>query len=125
MVHVIERPDVAEQYERLFINLFGGASPAETKAWIDANDPLSPDAPLVVGFSPRSGETDLDLFASEIRGAQRDVLFCTAFDLEDRLEQALLGSPHDNILRLGLQNSRSAITGFHRDRTADFAARHF
>jgi phosphatidylserine/phosphatidylglycerophosphate/cardiolipin synthase-like enzyme len=33
-----------------------------------------------------------------------------------------LGKPHDPILRLGLQNSRSEITGYHRDRTADFVA---
>lgn len=125
VVHTIKRPDVARTYLDLFELLFSGATPAETKAWIDANNPLSPDASLVVGFSPRSGEVDLDLFASEIGAASRDVLFCTAFDLEDRIEQALLGKPRDDILRLGLENSRSAITGFHRDRTADFSATAF
>ncbi|HEY6780995.1 MAG TPA: phospholipase D-like domain-containing protein, partial [Thermoleophilaceae bacterium] len=125
VVHIIRRPDVARTYLRLFEVLFSGATPAETKAWIDANNPLSPDEPLVVGFSPRSGEVDLDLFVSEIGKAHRDVLFCTAFDLNDRLESALLGAPHDDILRLGLQNSRSKITGYHRDRTADFNATAF
>ncbi len=125
VVHVIKRPDVARTYLDLFEVLFGGATPAETKAWIDANNPLSPDAPLVVGFSPRSGEVDLDLFASEINSAHRDVLFCTAFDLEPRIEKALLGKANDDILRLGLENSRSKITGFHRDRSADFAATAF
>ena len=105
--------------------LFGGADPTATRAWIDANNPLSADAPLVVGFSPRSGDVDIDLFASEIGRAHRDVLFCTAFDLDDRLENALLGAPHDSILRLGLENTRSKITGFHRDRTADFSAAAF
>jgi phosphatidylserine/phosphatidylglycerophosphate/cardiolipin synthase-like enzyme len=33
-----------------------------------------------------------------------------------------LGEPHDPLLRLGLQNTRSKITGFHRDRSADFVA---
>lgn len=122
VVHVVERPDVAASFLDLFDVLFGGASTAETKAWIDAHNPLSPDAPLAVGFSPRSGEVDLDLIADEIRRARRDVMFCTAFDLDDRIEQALLGAPHDDVLRLGLQNTRSAITGFHRDRTADFSA---
>jgi PLD-like domain len=122
VVHVVERAGVARRYLDLFELLFAGATPAETKRWIDANNPLSPDEPFVVGFSPRSDEVDLNLFAAEIRAARRDVLFCTAFDLEDRIEQALLGAPHDDILRLGLQNSRSAITGFHRDRTADFSA---
>jgi phosphatidylserine/phosphatidylglycerophosphate/cardiolipin synthase-like enzyme len=50
------------------------------------------------------------------------VFFCTTFNLYDAVEQALLGRPHDAILRLGLENRRSAITGFHRDRTADFSA---
>ena len=51
------------------------------------------------------------------------MLFCTAFGLYDGIEKALLGEPYDPILRLGLQNSRSEITGFHRDRTAHFVAR--
>jgi hypothetical protein len=125
VVHLVERSDVAHSYLELFEVLFAGADPAETRAWIDANNPLSADDPIVVGFSPRSGKGDLDLFKNEIDGAARDVLFCTAFDLEDRIEQALLGAPHDNILRLGLQNTRSEITGYHRDRTANFSATTF
>jgi phosphatidylserine/phosphatidylglycerophosphate/cardiolipin synthase-like enzyme len=125
VVHIVERTDVARQYLALFEQLFGGDTTAEAKAWIDAHDPLPADGALLVGFSPRGGTVDLDLFADEIRGAQRDVLFCTAFDLDDRIEAALLGQAHDDILRLGLQNSRSAITGFHRDRTADFSATAF
>lgn len=125
VVHIVERPELAKRYLDLFKVLFAGETPPETKAWIDANDALSPDDPLVVGFSPRSGEVDLDLFVSEVGASHRDVLFCTAFDLDDRIEKALLGAPHDDILRLGLENSRSKITGFHRDRTADFEATGF
>jgi phosphatidylserine/phosphatidylglycerophosphate/cardiolipin synthase-like enzyme len=125
VVHEVDDPAVASRYLALFEQLFGGDTPSETKAWIDANDALSADAPLVVGFSPRSGKVDLDLFAAEIAGARRDVLFCTAFDLDDRIDTALLGAPHDSIVRLGLQNTRSSITGFHRDRTADFVATAF
>ncbi len=77
----------------------------------------------MAGFSPRGGEVDLDLFAAEIRGAARDVLFCTVFKLNQRIREALLGQPHDAILRFGLQNTRDdTITGIHRDRTADFVA---
>jgi phosphatidylserine/phosphatidylglycerophosphate/cardiolipin synthase-like enzyme len=125
VVHIVERADVGLQYLALFEQLFGGATPAETKKWIDAQNPLSRQGRLSVGFSPRSGEIDLDLFVEEIGQAKRDVLFCTAFDLDDRLEQALLGDPHDDTLRVGLQNTRSAITGFHRDRTARFVATAF
>ncbi len=122
VVHTADRPELAAKYLQLFEVLFGGANPAATKKWINVNNPLSSDAPIVAGFSPRSGEVDLDLFAAEIRGAARDVLFCTAFDLNARILEALKGEPHDAILRFGLQNSPDTITGIHRDRTADFVA---
>jgi phosphatidylserine/phosphatidylglycerophosphate/cardiolipin synthase-like enzyme len=122
VVHTALRPELAQKYLELFEVLFGGATPGDTKKWINVNNPLSSDAPIVAGFSPRGGEVDLDLFAAEIRGAAGDVLFCTAFDLNDRILEALKGKPHDEILRFGLQNSRDEITGIHRDRTADFVA---
>jgi hypothetical protein len=122
VVHVAERPELAAKYLEVFELLFGGASPADTKKWINANNQLGFDDLIVAGFSPRGGEVDLELFAAEIRGAARDVLFCTAFDLNQRILDALLGQPHDPILRFGLQNMPSAITGVHRDRTADFVA---
>ena len=84
-------------------DLFSSATPDKTKKWINVNNPLSSDAPIVAGFSPRGGEVDLDLFAAEIRGAARDVLFCTVFKLNQRIREALLGQPHDAILRFGLE----------------------
>jgi hypothetical protein len=122
VVHIAERPELAAKYLQVFELLFGGASPADTKKWINANNHLGADDLIVAGFSPRGGEVDLELFAAEIRGAARDVLFCTAFDLNKRILEALLGQPHDPILRFGLQNTPSEITGVHRDRTADFVA---
>jgi hypothetical protein len=122
VVHTADRPELARQYLDLFEVLFGGNTPAETKKWINVNNTLSPDAGIVAGFSPRKGEGDLALFAAEIKGAARDVLFCTAFDLNERILEALMGAEHDSILRFGLQNSRDKITGIHRDRTADFVA---
>jgi hypothetical protein len=122
VVHVAERPELAAKYLEVFELLFSGATPADTKKWINANNHLAADDAIVAGFSPRGGEVDLELFAAEIRGAARDVLFCTAFDLNKRILEALLGQPHDPILRFGLQNTPSEITGVHRDRTADFVA---
>lgn len=122
VVHTADRPELARQYLDLFEVLFSGKTVGETRTWINENNPLSPDAGIVAGFSPRKGEGDLDLFAAEIRGAARDVLFCTAFDLNERILEALKGAPNDSILRFGLQNSRDEITGIHRDRTADFVA---
>ncbi len=122
VVHVIRREDVAQQYLDLFEVLFEGADVGATRSYVTANNPVDVQRPLFVGFSPRSGGADLAAFTERIGAATRDVLFCTAFDLDDGIEGALLGEPHDPILRLGLQNSRSQITGYHRDRTADFVA---
>ncbi|MNO93020.1 hypothetical protein D3C76_846080 [compost metagenome] len=49
-------------------------------------------------------------------------MFVTAFVLPERILDALLGAPNDDVLRYGLQNTKSRITGFHADRTAEFAA---
>lgn len=125
VVQVLRRKDFAARYLELFEVIFGGATPTETRHWIDANNPLDPDADFFVGFSPRTGRTDLAEFNNIIGDATRDVLFCTAFDLDDGLEEALLGEPDDKILRFGVENTRSSITGFHRDRTAQFAATAF
>ena len=123
VVHTADRAELAQKYLELFEVLFAGKTVGETRKWINVNNPLSSDAGIVAGFSPRSGQVDLDLFAAEIRGAARDVLFCTAFRLNARIVEELRGKPNDAILRFGLQNTADdTITGTHRDRTADFVA---
>jgi hypothetical protein len=122
VVHVVRREDIAQEYLDLFEVLFGRADVGETRRYVTENNPIDTSRPVFVGFSPRSGGTDLQAFIECIDAATRDVLFCTAFDLNDGIEEALLGRPHDPIFRLGLQNTRSKITGYHRDRTADFVA---
>ena len=122
VVHVVDRPDVARQYLDLFEVLFGGADPAATRRYINKANPMAVAGPLFAGFSPRSKLADLGTFAELIRSARRDVLFCTAFNLHASVEDALLGVAGDPILRYGLQNTRSSITGFHADRGALFVA---
>ncbi len=121
VTHIIERQNVALTYAKLFEGLFAGDSASTTRAWIDANNALG-DTATVVGFSPRSKKLDLTRFITEIGNAKRDVLFCTAFDLNTHIYDALLGAPNDDIVRIGLQNTRSRVTGVHRDRTASFTA---
>jgi phosphatidylserine/phosphatidylglycerophosphate/cardiolipin synthase-like enzyme len=123
VVHVVRMPAVATTYLDLFEELF--ATPdevAKTRAYVNANNALpAPDEiGVFAGFSPRSKPDELDRFSEIVGGAKKDVLFCTAFDLYDPLEHALLGDAGDPILRYGIQNSRSKITGFHADRGADF-----
>lgn len=122
VVHVVRRTATAARYRTLFEHLFTTPdAPAATRQLVDAFNPVDAAQPLFAGFSPRSKRVDLDEFVRVIRAARRDVLFCTTFDLDDAIEDALMGQPRDGVLRYGLQNSRSRITGIHAERTADFA----
>ena len=123
VVHVLDDTAVAASYLQTFEQVW--ATPSDvgaTRDWITQHNPMNPAQPLFAGFSPRSGGADLREFVDIINAAKKDVLFVTAFTLPDAILNALLGQPHDDILRYGLQNTASRITGFHADRTAEFAA---
>ncbi|MDI3354705.1 phospholipase D-like domain-containing protein [Pseudomonas sp. UYIF39] len=123
VVHMLDDTRVSASYLHTFEQVW--ANPADvgaTRNWLTQNNPMDPLQPLFAGFSPRSGEGDLDEFVEIINAAKKDVLFVTAFALPDDILKGLLGQPHDDILRYGLQNTASRITGFHADRTAEFAA---
>jgi phosphatidylserine/phosphatidylglycerophosphate/cardiolipin synthase-like enzyme len=124
VVHIARAPSVLERYAGMFEALVDTRDDrGETKRWINKNNALPTAPERFVGFSPRSNLADIELVANLISGAQRDVIFSTAFQLRDEVEDALLGSPNDQILRMGVQNTTSAkITGVHRDRTALFTA---
>lgn len=124
VAHTVDDPGLASQYLALFERLWAGDDPAATKAWIKANNPLaSSDAPLSVIYSPRSGRTDLKRYVEMIGGADRSLIFATAFDLDDTIEDALLGAGGNRILRYGLQNSASRITGYSREQATFFTAK--
>ncbi|AWA39888.1 phospholipase [Pseudomonas fluorescens] len=123
VVHVLDDSAVSASYLKTFEQIW--AEPADvgaTRDWISQHNPMNPAQPLFAGFSPRTGGADLREFVEIIEGAKKDLLFVTAFTLPDAILNALLGQPHDDILRYGLQNTVSRITGFHADRTAEFAA---
>jgi phosphatidylserine/phosphatidylglycerophosphate/cardiolipin synthase-like enzyme len=123
VVHRTDDKAIAARYLELFEVIW--ANPADvpsTRKWINENNPIDPGMDLFAGFSPRSGKTDLAEFINVIRGADRDLLFATAFKLPEDVLDALLGAPNDPVLRYGLQNTASRITGYHADRTAEFTA---
>ncbi|HSY18689.1 MAG TPA: phospholipase D-like domain-containing protein [Candidatus Acidoferrales bacterium] len=134
VVHVVQTKKgedtnpTAEKYETLFEMLWNGKEPevtdvTGTKDWIDANNKMDKLSPLFAGFSPRRKQTDLARFIEIINSAKQDVLFATAFVLPKQIVAALMGQPNDPILRLGVQDTdANGIAGFHRDRTAQFAA---
>ncbi|MDD1001576.1 phospholipase D-like domain-containing protein [Pseudomonas sp. TNT2022 ID642] len=123
VVHVLDDESVAASYLETFEQIW--AQPDDigaTRDWVTEHNPMNPLQPVFAGFSPRTGWADLQEFVRIIGAAKKDVLFVTAFSLPDAILNALLGQPHDDILRYGLQNTASRITGFHADRSAEFAA---
>ena len=123
VVHTLDDVTIATAYLQTFDEVWANpADVAATRNWITEHNPMDPAQTLFAGFSPRSGGADLREFVEIIEAAKKDVLFVTAFTLPDAILNALLGQPHDDILRYGLQNTASRITGFHADRTAEFAA---
>ncbi|WP_333990480.1 phospholipase D-like domain-containing protein [Pseudomonas sp. S3(2024)] len=123
VVHTLDDVTIAARYLQTFEEVWANpADVAATRSWITEHNPMDPTQALFAGFSPRSGGGDLREFVEIIEAARKDVLFVTAFTLPDAILNALLGKPHDDILRYGLQNTASSITGFHADRTAEFAA---
>ena len=123
VVHVADDKQLAAKYLELFDQIWDQPQDvAATRKWITRANPIDASAAMFAGFSPRSGAADLAEFIRIIQGADRDLLFATAFALPDDLLEALLGSAHDDVLRYGIQNTASRITGFHADRTAEFTA---
>ena len=123
VVHTLDDVTIATRYLQTFEEVWANpADVAATRNWITEHNPMDLTQPLFAGFSPRSGGGDLREFVEIIEAASKDVLFVTAFTLPDAILNALLGKPHDDILRYGLQNTASRITGFHADRSAEFAA---
>jgi phosphatidylserine/phosphatidylglycerophosphate/cardiolipin synthase-like enzyme len=123
VVHVLDDAAIGASYLATFEQIW--ATPDDvgaTRDWINQHNPMNPQRALFAGFSPRTGGGDLREFVEIIDAAQKDVLFVTAFALPEAILNALLGQPHDSVLRYGLQNTASEITGFHADRTAEFAA---
>ncbi|HEX7903985.1 MAG TPA: phospholipase D-like domain-containing protein [Chitinophagaceae bacterium] len=118
---------VADKYEELFNTIWNGdkkpITTGETSKWITANNAMDPKVDIFPGFSPRKGKGDLAYFIKLINAAKTDVLFSTAFVLPKEIIDALVGKSGDPILRLGIQNTNSnKIAGFHRDKSAQFAA---
>lgn len=123
VVHATDDKAIAASYLQMFGVLWD--SPADvdgTRKWITKNNPIDPAKVLFAGFSPRSGGADLSEFITVIHGADKDLLFATAFVLPPAILDALLGAAHDSVLRYGIQNTASRITGYHADRTAEFTA---
>jgi phosphatidylserine/phosphatidylglycerophosphate/cardiolipin synthase-like enzyme len=114
VLHILEDPEIAARYLELFDKLFAGTPPGDTRKYINQTNPAVAGLAPQVLFSPRSNLTDLYTVIDIVKRARRDLVFCTAFNLLDGLEDALLGGDDSTVIRYGLQNSKSRITGMHR-----------
>jgi phosphatidylserine/phosphatidylglycerophosphate/cardiolipin synthase-like enzyme len=95
------------------------------QGWLAQTDavPAEPETGVQVLFSPRPDRGDLDYYVRLIGGAARSLVFATAFDLDDSVLGALAGEGGEKrILRYGLQNSASRVTGYNRDHAKQFTA---
>ena len=123
VVHINRTPAILEQYRQMFDDLIETKdNRRKTKGLINRQNPFPAAPERFAGFSPRSQLADIDGIAQLIKNAKQDVMFVTAFRLHNTIREALMGAEHDKILRLGMENKKSSITGFHRDRTASFQA---
>lgn len=123
VIHETDNRALATSYLTLFENIWESPDKVGTaRDWITANNPMLSTENYFAGFSPRKGGGDLAEFVNIINAADKDVLFATAFNLPEPILDALLGTNNDSVLRFGIQNTASRITGFHADRTAEFTS---
>ena len=116
VIHVIFDRQLANEYEKLYRHLLTSDGYSDTKKFIRTNFPLLKESNLFQSFSPRSGYVDIDLLEEILHQASSEVFICSAFKLHDRISAALdIDNP--KVCRFGLQNSRSTITGIHRNRS--------
>jgi len=113
VVHVVENPAIASRYYNLFKLLFQGCTVGETKNFITSNNILLEDNEQVL-FSPRSDYADLKKVRSIICKAKENVIFCTTFKMDPLVISSFLPCEPGTVIRYGLQNSRSSVTGIHR-----------
>ncbi len=122
VVHIARNADIGARYLEQFERLVTTAEDAsETKKETSAANPIDKTARIFDGFSPRAKRDDLDYFVKIIDGAKRDLLFTTVFlQIVPDILTAMLGKPHDDVIRIGLQNTATKIIGVHKDRSALF-----
>lgn len=116
VIHIINDETLAKSYDQLFKQLLTSEGRGDTKTYINENHPIATDLNLFYSFSPRSGYVDIDLLETTINTAKSEVFICSAFSIHDRITNALKNKGlSDQVIRYGLQNKRSSITGYHRN----------
>jgi phosphatidylserine/phosphatidylglycerophosphate/cardiolipin synthase-like enzyme len=116
VMHAITDKALTKDFQTLFEQLMVSEGRGDTKIHINANHPLETAKDLFAVFCPRSRYPDIDLLVDLVQNATSEVFICSAFNVHDRILDALENGNPD-LIRYGLQNNRSRITGFHRNRS--------
>ncbi|MFW9767514.1 MAG: phospholipase D-like domain-containing protein [Candidatus Thorarchaeota archaeon] len=119
VVHVINDKTLAREYHNYFNDMWGVYRTEvgkvrnhieDTDAIVQLNNP--PEYQVV--FSPRKTAGDRSEVIRIIKQAKKNVISCTAYDLHPTILEALTPSGNDKVIRYGLQDKESDITGVHR-----------
>lgn len=118
VVQIINDPAIAGAYEKLFDNIAANSSdPAKTKAYNSKPENFAPIGNTHVYFSPRKGLIDIAELKNLLKNAGVNFILCSAFDIHDDLVNIISDHPNPKVVKYGLQNSKSKLTGFHRNQT--------
>ncbi len=115
VVHIYNSKTRAKEYSALFQQLLESKGRGDTKRYLNANNQPHTKNRSFCFFSPRSGYNDIDFLADAIKNAKSEVFICSAFKIHDKISEAL-AHPDNHKIHYGLQNSRTKITGLHRNR---------
>lgn len=115
VLHIMNDELLAEHYEKQFDRLW--ENPAEVKdiKTYNSESEIEPEQGIFSYFSPRKNGDDLEKLVSLIANAKQNFFICSAFDIHPDIENIISNHPNKNIIRYGLQNSKSALTGYHRN----------
>ncbi len=115
VVHIFNDPEVAGRFAELFEQLLLDiADKASVRDFNGAAPTLISIGGVQTIFSPKRHRIDIDRIVSLIKNAKENFILCTAFDVDAEIVQAIQASDK---IKYGLQNSRSELTGIHRNQT--------
>lgn len=118
VVHVMNDQAIAGAYDKLFENLVANSSdPSKTKAYNSEPENFAPVGNAHIYFSPRKGLIDITELRNLLKNAAHNFILCSAFDIHEELIDIIENHPNQQLVKYGLQNSRSKLTGFHRNQT--------
>ncbi len=115
VVHIINEAATAQRFAYLFEQLcLDIADKANVKKYNDLATTQAIQDGIQTIFSPKKVTSDIGRIVDILNNAQANFFLCSAFDIHADILAAIEKSDK---IRYGLQNSRSKLTGFHRNQS--------